>query len=149
VQLCETDRAALSGFVRILDAHRDCTTPAEEFILDIVEHHAYGGWASITPDSIMEDLKTFRADFEDAIEAAKLHVRNYPAYVLGGPDCKKKYHEQRARMWEIARGVDEVPEGTKAQVLSYIEIARLCLREFPALVLSDESPEEIVKQGAV
>ncbi|MCU1327489.1 MAG: hypothetical protein JWN34_2859 [Bryobacterales bacterium] len=143
IQMSETNRLRMAEFAVVVTNHRGCTTPAEEMILDLVRGQALGGWAAITPDDIEKYLKSFREEFDYAIEAAKSTVANYPGDVLGGPDCPRAYRDQHKRMWEIARenGLGD-PQG---QVLSYLEIARLCIREFPALVLSAESIEEVAK----
>ena len=66
----------LHAMLQAMDAYRGCTTPIEEFLLDLVRDYGIG--VSMTPDCVRESLKQFDSNFFDAISDAKLLVRRYP-----------------------------------------------------------------------
>jgi hypothetical protein len=68
----------VAQFVDICENNTGCTTPAEEFINDLVmRHYIY----SLTPDDVAEDLESFRKNFNDAVETTQYFTAQYPELI--------------------------------------------------------------------
>jgi hypothetical protein len=134
VELDEYSRKVLGSLVKIMNDNRGCFTPAEEFILDLVNQHA--DWRKMTPDIVEEELKTFRENFDEQVEIAREMVLKYPAHVLGGENCGD-FRAQIEKLGQTGRDI--------RQRADMIRTAREAIRDFPALVMAefelDELPE--------
>lgn len=63
----------------LLTAYRNfggCTTPAEEFVVDVVRHYGCSKKA-LTPNAVAGHVETFRDNFKDAIEDARRMLKQY------------------------------------------------------------------------
>jgi hypothetical protein len=143
LELRDDQRVNLAHFATILRNDSGCTSPAEEFIMSLVRYHATA-IAPLTPANIEDDLQTFRENFEQTLESTRHFVSLYPAEVLG--DNCGGWQDQLKKLKAIAVSAECGHEADwDGQAENRLEIAREALRHYPALLLSDDSWEEIRK----
>ena len=65
-------------FIEISKNDKGCSTPAEQFITDLVMLHS--GWG-LTPDKAAEKLATFRRDFDDSAEITRRFTARYAEFL--------------------------------------------------------------------
>jgi hypothetical protein len=75
--LDETERAFLATCQKIYRRHSGCTSPFEEFFRILVLNVEHDTWP--TPDDVSHELESFKRDFEDMDERARIFVESYPA----------------------------------------------------------------------
>ncbi|MDP9054622.1 MAG: hypothetical protein M3N93_10025 [Acidobacteriota bacterium] len=130
VALSETDRIYMAEFATILENFSGCTSPAEEFIVNLVSAHAYGNF--LTPDDASDELKDFRRSFDTAIAAARDLLQKHPGEVIGADRCGG---------WNAQVAVLKADERDEQQEAFQLEMARRAIRKYPSLLLADEMPQ--------
>jgi hypothetical protein len=65
----------VAEFVTIMERYQGCTSPAENFIVTLVEMYA---WGHATPEEAELKLEDFRSDFEHAIKTTRFMISRYP-----------------------------------------------------------------------
>jgi hypothetical protein len=132
-EMSEHHRIDMADFAHVLQNYAGIDSPAEEFIRDLV--HGYAAGFPVTPDSVLEDVKQFRANFENAIETAQALVHKYSAEVLG--DNCGSLHDQLDKLKTL--GTDE------HESVYLMRKARQAIRICPSLLVLPE--EELQPWG--
>ncbi len=70
------------ALLNALRNHHGCVTPAEEFVLDTLSDYSLGGF---TPEVAERSLKSFRENFDDAVEVARVMLAQYPNLLTPPP----------------------------------------------------------------
>src|SRR5262245_47964313 len=70
VGLTQDEYEELCEFLPIIRAFRGCTTPIEQFILNLVRGHTHEGCPGLTMDDVLGEFDTFKENFEDAVRDA-------------------------------------------------------------------------------
>ena len=73
----------VAEFVTIIERDRGCSTPAENFIVTLVEMYC---WGHATPDVAALKLEDFRSDFDYAITTAQFMNARYPDQVAANSE---------------------------------------------------------------
>ncbi|MCL4852242.1 MAG: hypothetical protein KJZ78_12785 [Bryobacteraceae bacterium] len=76
-----SDLQEVAQFIDIVENDRGCTTPAEEFIKNLVFGHYARPGEGLTPKIARAELETFREHFADAVEITKRFNRIYSSSV--------------------------------------------------------------------
>jgi len=86
----EYDLAGVGACLEIMENHRGCDTPFEQFVYSLLVEYIHGSGASLTPEAILEsDFREFQESFSSAIATARMMNKRHPELVQDTPAEKE------------------------------------------------------------